>query len=108
MTVAGSMATFHCKATSDRSLNLTVDWLADGMPIHFDNGSRFSKSDDFSMTITEITESDAKTYMCLAKTELDNVTVSAKLIIQVPILCYKLAYKTVTDCVYSFVFETVG
>lgn len=77
------MATFRCKATSDRSLNLIIDWLADGIPIHFDTESRFNRSDDFSMTITKIIESDSKTYTCLAKTELDNVTASAKLIIQV-------------------------
>lgn len=79
------MATFHCKAIGDRSLNLTVDWLVDGIPINFDSETRFNRSDNFSLTITEIVESDSKTYTCLAKTELDNVTASAKLIIQV---CY--------------------
>ena len=34
--VAGDAATFRCTATVDPTLELSIDWLADGVPINFD------------------------------------------------------------------------
>ena len=34
--VAGNSATFRCTATVDPTLELSIDWLADGVPINFD------------------------------------------------------------------------
>lgn len=81
--VAGSMATFHCTATADRSLNLKIDWLARDEPINFDIEPRFVKANDYSMTITKTIELDSGIYTCKAKTELDEDTASAMLIVQV-------------------------
>lgn len=81
--VAGSMATFHCTATADRSLHLNIDWLARDEPIHFDTEPRFVKTNDYSMTITKTNELDSGMYTCLARTELDQATASATLIVQV-------------------------
>ncbi|XP_025407502.1 neuroglian-like [Sipha flava] len=80
--VAGSMATFHCTATADRSLHLNIDWLAKDEPIHFDTEPRFVKTNDYSMTITKTNELDSGMYTCLARTELDQATASAMLVVQ--------------------------
>lgn len=81
--VAGSTATFHCTATADRSLKLKIDWLANDEPIIFENQPRFVQTNDYSMTITKTMELDSGTYTCLARTELDQATKSASLIVQV-------------------------
>lgn len=81
--VAGSMATFHCTATADRSLHLNIDWFAKDELINFDTEPRFVKTNDYSLTITKTIELDSGTYTCLARTELDNATASAMLIVQV-------------------------
>ncbi|VVC24599.1 Hypothetical protein CINCED_3A009632 [Cinara cedri] len=80
--VAGSMATFHCTATADRSLNLNIDWLAKDEPINFDSEPRFVKTNDYSMTITKTIELDSGTYTCFARTELDQAMANATLIVQ--------------------------
>lgn len=77
------MATFHCTATADRSLHLTIEWLAKDEPINFDTEPRFVKTNDFSMTITKTIELDSGIYTCLARTELDQASDSAMLIVQV-------------------------
>lgn len=81
--VAGSIATFHCTATADRSLHLNIDWLAKDEPINFETEPRFVKTNDYSMTITKTIELDSGMYTCLARTELDQATASAMLIVQV-------------------------
>lgn len=81
--VAGSMATFHCTATADRSLHLNIDWLAKEEPINFDAEPRFVKTNDYSMTITKTIELDSGTYTCFARTELDQAMANATLIVQV-------------------------
>ncbi|KAL4121128.1 hypothetical protein QTP88_013693 [Uroleucon formosanum] len=80
--VAGSVATFHCTATSDQSLHLNMEWLARDEPINFDTEPRFVKTNDYSMTITKTIELDSGMYTCLARTELDQATASAMLIVQ--------------------------
>ncbi|XP_050425383.1 neuroglian isoform X2 [Adelges cooleyi] len=80
--VAGTMATFHCTAVADRSLHLNIEWLAKDEPINFDTEPRFVKTNDYSMTITKTIELDSGIYTCLAKTDLDNATASAMLIVQ--------------------------
>ncbi|XP_025205717.1 neuroglian-like isoform X1 [Melanaphis sacchari] len=80
--VAGSVATFHCIATADHSLHLNIDWLVNGEPIDYDTQPRFVKTNDYSLIITKTIELDSGTYTCLAKTELDQVTANATLIVQ--------------------------
>jgi len=77
------MATFHCTAIADHSLNLKIVWLANDEPINYDTQPRFVKNNDHSMTITKTIELDSGIYTCLAKTELDQVSVNATLIVQV-------------------------
>ncbi|XP_046752371.1 neuroglian-like [Diprion similis] len=78
----GSTARFRCIAVSDSSLKLRIDWLRSGKQIDFETESRFVKSNDNSLTITEIIASDLGTYTCVAKTELDETRAEAILMIQ--------------------------
>jgi neuronal cell adhesion molecule len=81
--IAGSVATFHCVATADHSFNLNIDWLINGELIDYDTQTRFVKTNDYSLIITKTIELDSGIYTCLAKTELDQVTANATLIVQV-------------------------
>ncbi|KAF0760773.1 neuroglian-like isoform X1 [Aphis craccivora] len=80
--VVGSMAIFNCIATADHSLHLNIDWLVNGEPINYDTQPRFIKINNYSLIITKTIELDSGTYTCLAKTELDQVTANATLIVQ--------------------------
>jgi len=60
-----------------------MEWLARDEPINFDTEPRFVKTNDYSMTITKTIELDSGMYTCLARTELDQATASAMLIVQV-------------------------
>lgn len=79
----GSVATFHCTATTDRSLHLNIVWFANHELIDFESQPRFVRTNDDSMTITNTIELDSGVYTCLAKTELDQITANAMLIVQV-------------------------
>jgi len=81
--IAGSMVTFYCTAIADHSLHLDIVWLANNEPIDYDTQPRFVINNDHSMTITKTIELDSGIYTCLAKTELDQVSVNATLIVQV-------------------------
>lgn len=81
--VAGSMVTFYCKAIADHSLNIKIVWLANNEPINYYTQPRFVKNNDNSMTITKTIELDSGIYTCLAKTELDQVSMNSTLIVQV-------------------------
>ncbi|XP_050421633.1 neuroglian-like isoform X3 [Adelges cooleyi] len=80
--VAGTMVTFRCTAVADGSLNLNIEWLAKGEPIDSDTDPRFIIANDFSLAITETIELDSGIYTCLARTELDQASASAMLIVQ--------------------------
>ncbi|XP_043247428.1 neuroglian-like [Amphibalanus amphitrite] len=77
--VAGNSATFRCTATVDPTLELSIDWLADGVPINFETEPRFIQTSDNSLTITKTTELDSKRYTCVASTELDSAESNATL-----------------------------
>lgn len=83
MVVVGSMAVFNCIATTDHSLHLNIDWLVNGEPINYDIQPRFIKTNNYSLIITKTIELDSGIYTCLAKTELNQVTANATLIVQV-------------------------
>ncbi|XP_008180512.1 neuroglian-like [Acyrthosiphon pisum] len=80
--VSGSMVTFQCTAIADHSLNLKIVWLANNEPINYYTQPRYVKNNDHSMTITKTIELDSGIYTCLAKTELDQVSANATLIVQ--------------------------
>ncbi|XP_018330369.1 neuroglian [Agrilus planipennis] len=79
---AGTPATFRCNAVSDPSLPLEIIWLSNESPIDFEGEPRFVKSSDYSLTITKTIELDSGTYTCVAKTDLDEASASAILIVQ--------------------------
>lgn len=81
--VIGSTATFHCTLNADHSLYLNINWLIENKPIDFKTNSRFVKTDNNSLIITNIVASDSGTYTCLAISVIDNSTASYRLIVQV-------------------------
>ncbi|XP_060537044.1 neuroglian isoform X2 [Cylas formicarius] len=79
---SGTPATFRCNAVADESLDLDIIWLKNGQAIDFEAEPRFVKSSDYSLTITKTIELDSGTYTCLAKTDLDEASAQAQLIVQ--------------------------
>ncbi|GLV37958.1 Neuroglian [Carabus blaptoides fortunei] len=78
----GSRATFRCNAVSDITLTLQIYWLKDGQIIDLESDPRFICSSDYSLTIFKTTKLDSGMYMCVAKTELDEATALATLVVQ--------------------------
>ncbi|XP_050978191.1 neurofascin homolog (chicken) a isoform X8 [Labeo rohita] len=74
----GSTVRFDCRVKHDPSLPATVTWLKDDKPLSFGWISRFKK-DDESMTIHNVNPEDGGTYTCIAKTEIDEDSASARL-----------------------------
>lgn len=77
---AGQSATFRCNEAHDDTLTMEIIWLKDGQPI--DNPIRFVKTNDNSLTISKTMELDSGEYTCVARTELDEDTAKANLIVQ--------------------------
>uniref|UniRef100_A0A8C2KEV4 Neuronal cell adhesion molecule n=1 Tax=Cyprinus carpio TaxID=7962 RepID=A0A8C2KEV4_CYPCA len=67
---------FECKAKHDPSLVPSMTWLKDDGELPDDE--RFRVDSD-SLTITDVTESDAGTYTCIINTTLDQDSASAQL-----------------------------
>ncbi|XP_051546218.1 neuronal cell adhesion molecule-like isoform X1 [Myxocyprinus asiaticus] len=67
---------FECKVKHDPSLVPTMMWLKDNAELPDDE--RFRVDSD-SLTITDVTESDAGTYTCIMNTTLDEDSASAQL-----------------------------
>uniref|UniRef100_A0A8C2Q9B6 Neuronal cell adhesion molecule n=1 Tax=Cyprinus carpio TaxID=7962 RepID=A0A8C2Q9B6_CYPCA len=67
---------FECKAKHDPSLVPTMTWLKDDRELPDDE--RFRVDSD-SLTITDVTESDAGRYTCIMNTTLDQDSASAQL-----------------------------
>uniref|UniRef100_A0A672M378 Neural cell adhesion molecule L1 n=1 Tax=Sinocyclocheilus grahami TaxID=75366 RepID=A0A672M378_SINGR len=67
---------FECKAKHDPSLVPTMTWLKDDGELP--DNERFEMDSD-SLTITDVTESDAGTYTCIMNTTLDQDSASAQL-----------------------------
>ena len=80
---AGTIATFHCIAVADASLKMEIEWQMNGQPIDLESEPRFVRTNDQSLTITKTNELDSATYTCVARTELDETSASASLIVQV-------------------------
>ena len=80
--VAGNPVTFRCTAVGDSTLKLHIEWLNEGGLIDFEAEPRYVKLQDNSLTIDKTSELDSGTYTCLARTEFDNATADASLIVQ--------------------------
>ncbi|XP_014265849.1 neurofascin homolog (chicken) a isoform X14 [Maylandia zebra] len=74
--IRGSTARFMCRVTSDPSLPVSVAWMKDDKPLYL--GWRLKK-DDESLSIPNVNEGDEGTYTCTAKSEIDQLSASARL-----------------------------
>lgn len=72
----GRSVVFECKVKHDPSLSLTMTWLKDDEELPYDE--RVSIDSD-SLTITDVTESDAGVYTCITNTSLDHDSARAEL-----------------------------
>nr|XP_057934884.1 neurofascin homolog (chicken) a isoform X9 [Doryrhamphus excisus] len=76
--IRGSTVRFECKVKSDASLPVSVVWTKDDKPLH--QGWRLKK-DGESLTISNINEGDEGTYTCDVKSEIDQDSASARLVV---------------------------
>jgi hypothetical protein len=78
----GYYAIFRCTATSDLSLNNTIDWYKDGKILTYTG--RFIKevTDQNTLKIVDVQFDDAGSYVCRASTEIDFDDASATLVVQ--------------------------
>lgn len=76
----GTTVRFDCRVKHDPSLPATVTWLKDEKPLNLNWINRFRK-DDEALTIYNVNPEDAGTYTCTAKTEIDENSASARLIV---------------------------
>ncbi|XP_056304719.1 neurofascin isoform X2 [Danio aesculapii] len=74
--IRGSLARFDCKIKFDPSLDVTVTWLKDKKFLIL--GRRMTK-DEESLSIADVYRRDEGVYTCRVKSELEEVTTSAKL-----------------------------
>ncbi|CAI5689213.1 unnamed protein product [Oreochromis niloticus] len=74
--IRGSTARFTCRVTSDPSLPVSVAWMKDDKPLYL--GWRLKK-DDESLSIPNVNEGDEGTYTCTVKSEIDQLSASARL-----------------------------
>ncbi|OQV18931.1 Neuroglian [Hypsibius exemplaris] len=79
---AGESATFRCSATSDPTLETTIEWLRDGEPIKMGQNGRIFQNNDNSLTISEAQEVHSGMYTCIARTRLDTSEAHATLIVR--------------------------
>ncbi|RXN11274.1 neurofascin-like isoform X1 [Labeo rohita] len=74
--IRGSLARFDCKIKFDSTLDVTVTWLKDKKFLIL--GRRMTKDED-SLSIADVYRRDEGVYTCRVKSELEDVTSSAKL-----------------------------
>ncbi|KAK3519471.1 hypothetical protein QTP70_031299 [Hemibagrus guttatus] len=74
--VKGSLAQFDCEIQSDPTLEVKVTWLKDNKFLIF--GRRMTKDED-SMSIAGVYRRDEGIYTCRVKTEIEEISASAKL-----------------------------
>uniref|UniRef100_A0A3B4VLH3 Neuronal cell adhesion molecule n=1 Tax=Seriola dumerili TaxID=41447 RepID=A0A3B4VLH3_SERDU len=74
----GRSVVFECKVKHDPSLIPTMTWLKDDGELPDDERSELIVDSD-SLTITDVTESDAGKYTCIMNTTLDHDSASAEL-----------------------------
>ncbi|XP_054420270.1 neuronal cell adhesion molecule isoform X2 [Pteronotus mesoamericanus] len=77
----GSTVSFECKVKHDHTLIPTVIWLKDNGELP--NDGRFTVDQDH-LVVTDVSDDDGGTYMCVANTSLDNVSASAVLSVVAP------------------------
>ncbi|XP_067107565.1 neurofascin homolog (chicken) a [Osmerus mordax] len=76
--VRGSQARLDCKVSSDPSLRATVTWLKDNKPLTLD--WRVKREEEY-LSILDVQNRDEGTYTCSVKTDLDQDSSSARLIV---------------------------
>uniref|UniRef100_A0A7N8XFA9 Neurofascin homolog (chicken) a n=1 Tax=Mastacembelus armatus TaxID=205130 RepID=A0A7N8XFA9_9TELE len=76
--IRSSTSRFDCKVKSDPSLPITVTWTKDDKPLTL--GWRLKK-DEESLIIPSVKDSDQGMYTCTVKSDLDQDSASARLIV---------------------------
>ncbi|KAM3877649.1 neurofascin homolog (chicken) a [Diretmus argenteus] len=76
--IRGSTARFDCKVKSNPTLAITVAWMKDDKPLSL--GWRLKK-DEESLSIPNLNEGDEGTYTCTVKSDIDQDSASARLIV---------------------------
>ncbi|XP_072552401.1 neurofascin isoform X2 [Salminus brasiliensis] len=74
--IKGSLARFDCKIQTDPTLDVTVTWLKDKKFLIL--GRRMTKDED-SLSIADVYRRDEGMYTCRIKSEVEEISVSAKL-----------------------------
>uniref|UniRef100_A0A8C1JQ05 Neurofascin-like n=1 Tax=Cyprinus carpio TaxID=7962 RepID=A0A8C1JQ05_CYPCA len=85
--IRGSLARFDCKIKFDSTLDVTVTWLKDKKFLIL--GRRMTKDED-SLSIADVYRRDEGVYTCRVKSELEEVTASAKLTVMAYYSCILL------------------
>lgn len=78
---AGQSATFRCNEAHDDTLTANIEWWKNGQQIDLEAEPRFVKTNDNSLTITKTVELDSGEYTCVVRTDLDEASASANLIV---------------------------
>uniref|UniRef100_A0A8B9LZ65 Neural cell adhesion molecule L1 n=1 Tax=Astyanax mexicanus TaxID=7994 RepID=A0A8B9LZ65_ASTMX len=76
--IKGSLARFECKFQTDSTLDVTVTWLKDKKFLILGRRYMHPSTKD-SLTIADVYRRDEGVYTCRVKTEVEDVSVSAKL-----------------------------
>ncbi|XP_062870965.1 neurofascin [Trichomycterus rosablanca] len=76
--IKGGLAHFDCKIQSDPTLEVTVTWLKDKAFLIL--GRRMTRDED-SLSIANVFKKDEGVYTCRVKTEVEEISASAKLIV---------------------------
>uniref|UniRef100_A0A7N8XR74 Neural cell adhesion molecule L1 n=1 Tax=Mastacembelus armatus TaxID=205130 RepID=A0A7N8XR74_9TELE len=82
--IRSSTSRFDCKVKSDPSLPITVTWTKDDKPLTL--GWRLKK-DEESLIIPSVKDSDQGMYTCTVKSDLDQDSASARLIVLGTLTC---------------------
>ena len=82
----GNLAVFSCNAESDTALNLQIEWEFNGRRLDPSGNAHLTLAPDNTLTVNSSTttelEDTSGEYTCVARTELDMVRATAKLVVQ--------------------------
>lgn len=78
----GKTAMFRCGGETDPQRNLSIEWLVNGELLDLDINPRLVVQTDNTLVVTRTFAHDAGIYTCVARTQLDNDTADATLIVK--------------------------
>lgn len=79
--MAGEEMRLPCEATADSKLEVTHEWLVDGIPLPEEriNSGHYRIADDHSLIVANPTQDDSAKYKCVVSTKLDKVEKEIKI-----------------------------